>query len=270
MVEQCMAAVRSRQELCPDVFLLWLDAPGIAAAARPGQFVAIRCADRMLRRPFSIHRVGSSSSSSARESGGGVAIVFRAVGAGSRWLSQQSVGERLDILGPLGNGFSIERGARRLLLVAGGIGIAPLLFLALEAAKNHEVTLVHGARAAAGLYPLPEMPMNVTLVTLTEDGSVGEKGTVVDVLPRLLDTADQVVACGPVGMYRTMASDCLSLPEATAAKLRRCQVSVEVRMGCGIGACYACTIATRQGPKKVCLDGPVFALGEVEWDSVRV
>lgn len=205
-----------------------------------------------------------------RGSGGGVAILFRATGAGSHWLSQRRVGEELDLLGPLGNGFSIEPGAQRLLLLGGGIGIAPLLFLALEAAKNHEVTLVHGARTAAGLYPLPEMLPNVTVATLTEDGSAGTKGMITDVLPDLLETTDQAFACGPVDMYRMMASDCLSLPEATAAKLRRCQVSVEVRMGCGIGACYACTIATKQGPKKVCLDGPVFALGEVDWDSVRV
>ncbi len=232
--------------------LLWLESPQIASQARAGQFVMVRCGENdehQLRRPFSIHQ---------RE-GDKIALLFNVVGGGTQWLSQRTSGEKLDLLGPLGNGFSISPNSKNLLLVAGGIGIAPLRFLAEEAAKQgKEVTLLYGTASAAQLYPhLPE----VKLVIATEDGSKGEKGMITDLLPDFIKEADQTFACGPLAMYKTMA-------KMSKLKNKPIQISLEVRMGCGLGVCYGCTVKTRKGLKQVCQDGPVFELNDVSWEEL--
>ncbi|MFW6150630.1 MAG: dihydroorotate dehydrogenase electron transfer subunit [Chloroflexota bacterium] len=201
------------------------------------------------------------------------------MGSGTRWLAERVEGDELDILGPLGNGFRVDSSARHVLLLAGGIGFAPLLFLALELARNRSVTFVYGAGTGEDLCRFPQMPPDITLLSCTEDGSLGEKGLVTSLAPRFVKSADQLFACGPVNMYRSLACEghraagpgCLEpLSEPDRRKLWRCQVSLEVRMGCGVGACYACSVLTTRGSRKVCLDGPVFELGEVAWDSVRL
>ena len=124
---QIRARVKSNSELMPRTRLVWLDAPAIAELARPGQFVMVRCGeghDPLLRRPLSIHRVDST---------GGVALLFEVVGRGTSWLSERAPGDLVDLMGPLGSGFLVKPAAKNLLLVAGGIGIAPLAFLAEEA-----------------------------------------------------------------------------------------------------------------------------------------
>ncbi len=126
---QVKARVKSNSGLMPGTRLIWLDAPEIAKSAKPGQFVMVRCgeaSDPLLRRPLSIHKVDQT---------GGVALLFEVVGRGTAWLSQRVPGELVDLMGPLGNGFSVEPAAKNILLVAGGIGIAPLAFLAQEASK---------------------------------------------------------------------------------------------------------------------------------------
>jgi dihydroorotate dehydrogenase electron transfer subunit len=123
-------------------------------------------------------------------------------------------------------------------------------------------------------------PTGVQFIPVTEDGSMGKKGMATDILPDYLDWADQVYACGPVDMYKAMA---LTLNPSTLKgegksegekqsnlKLRKCQVSLEVRMGCGFGACYSCTINTKKGLKQVCRDGPVFELNDIIWQEVRI
>jgi dihydroorotate dehydrogenase electron transfer subunit len=268
-MKQTLCPVISNVEVMPDIHLMWIEAPDIAVAAQPGQFITVRCGDFTLRRPFSIHQVSS------RE----IALLFKIAGKGSLWLSQRQTGERIDILGPLGRGYIIEPGAKKLLLVAGGIGIAPLVFLMQYASSQHQITLIHGVSTAAQLYPffsggkkrsrLSPLPNGVQFVPITEDGSMGEKGLATDILPDFLDWADQVYACGPVGMYKAMAEMSLRAKRSNL-KLTKCQVSLEVRMGCGFGACYSCTINTKKGLKQVCLDGPVFGLEDIIWQEVSI
>jgi dihydroorotate dehydrogenase electron transfer subunit len=228
---------------------------------------------------------------------GEIALLFKVTGKGTLWLSQRQPGDKIDIFGPLGKGFTIGPESKNLLLVAGGIGIAPLAFLMQQASSQHRLTLIHGAATAAQLYPFSSadkkrskfssLPKGVQYVPVTEDGSMGQKDRVTDILPDFLDRADQVYACGPVDMYKAMALHLNPSPskgedkgegETVAEglvpsynlKLRKCQVSLEVRMGCGFGACYGCTINTRKGLKRVCRDGPVFELEDIMWQEVRI
>ena len=268
-MKKTLCPVISNVEVMPDIHLMWIEAPNIAYSMLPGQFITVRCGDFTLRRPFSTHQVSS------RE----IAVLFKIAGKGSLWLSQRQTGDRIDILGPLGRGYSIEPGAKKLLLVGGGIGIAPLVFLMQYASSQHQITLIHGVSTAAQLYPffsggkkrsrLSPLPNGVQFVPVTEDGSMGEKGLSTDILPDFLDSADQVYACGPVGMYKAMAEMSLRAKRSNL-KLTKCQVSLEVRMGCGFGACYSCTINTKKGLKQVCRNGPVFELEDIIWQEVRI
>jgi dihydroorotate dehydrogenase electron transfer subunit len=230
--------------------LLWLEAPGIASQAKPGQFVMVRCGDEHpLRRPLSIHQREDDR----------IALLFNVVGGGTQWLSQRASGDKLDLLGPLGNGFTILPTSQNLLLVAGGIGIAPLVFLAEEAVKlGLSPALLYGAPTSTQLYPhLPK----IELVTATEDGSQGKKGMITDVLPDFIKDSNQIFACGPLAMYQTMA-------KMSELKTKSVQISLEVRMGCGLGVCYGCTVKTKNGLKQVCQDGPIFELNDIFWEEL--
>jgi dihydroorotate dehydrogenase electron transfer subunit len=289
-MKQTLCSVASNVEAMPGIHLMWIETPDIAVAAQPGQFITVQCGDFTLRRPFSVHQ---SSPLMGEDSGEGeIALLFKIAGKGTLWLSQRQKGERLDILGPLGKGFSIpptkSRQSKHLLLVAGGIGIAPLVFLMRHASSQHQITLIHGASTAAQLYPfssaakrqskLSPLPKGVQFIPVTEDGTMGQKGRATDILPDFLDWADQVYACGPADMYKAMAkmslrATCpprLDRRERSNLKLTKCQVSLEVRMGCGFGACYGCTINTKKGLKHICRDGPVFELNDIIWQEVRI
>ena len=249
---QEFATVTAKIEPIPDAHLIWLEAPQVAPQVQPGQFVMVRCGEKgeyQLRRPLSIHQ---------RE-GDKIALLFSVVGGGTQWLSQRQPGDRFDLLGPLGNGFTINPESKKLLLVAGGIGIAPIHFLADEAKKKgHEVTLLYGTPTAAQLYPhLPK----VNLIVATEDGSEGEKGMITDLIPDFIGEAEQLFACGPLAMYRAMA-------QMSELKTKPVQISLEVRMGCGLGVCYGCTVKTKRGLRQVCKDGPVFELNDILWEEL--
>jgi dihydroorotate dehydrogenase electron transfer subunit len=251
-MKQVSAPVISNTEIMSGVFLLWLQAPQIAAIAQPGQFTMVRCGsghDLLLQRPFSIHRIANGEQ---------IAILYNVVGQGTEWLSQCREGSSLDLLGPLGKGFTIKPSSRKLLLVAGGIGIAPLVFL-VEKALNEgcSLTMLMGVRDASLLYPRSMLPPSIELVTTTEDGSEGRRGMVTELMDDFVDHADQIFACGPVAMYKSIASQHLGR--------NLIQVSLEERMGCGVGACYSCTIKTRIGLMQVCRDGPVFDLDDILW-----
>jgi dihydroorotate dehydrogenase electron transfer subunit len=256
-MKQLKAPVISSVEALPGTYLLWLEAPGIAETARPGQFVMVRCGgDTVLPRPLSIHRVDGKQ----------LALLFSVVGKGTNRLSQMKKGDTLNIFGPLGNGYSIEPRSKNLLLVAGGMGIAPLYFLAVAAAgEGKKVTLINGARSCDYLLPisLPQRlfdsgmhPANFNVVCATDDGSEGFKGLATQLIPHYLEGIDQIFACGPAAMYDSMAQ----MPEL---KSKSVQLSLEIMMGCGVGVCYGCTIKTKSGLKQVCKDGPVFEMGEI-------
>jgi dihydroorotate dehydrogenase electron transfer subunit len=284
---------------------MWLESPDIASSAQPGQFITVWCEGLILRRPFSVHQVSFLFSPSTGEDlgKGGIAILFKVVGEGTFWLSRQQAGNKIDVLGPLGKGFSIAPGSKNLLLVGGGIGIAPLIFLAQYASPQYQVTLIHGASTAAQIYPFSSLPLTINsspskgeekgegekrsnlsplpeevrFIPVTEDGTLGREGMVTDILPDFLEWADQVFACGPVSMYKAMSLTLNPSPlkgegkeEGEKRSNLKCQVSLEVRMGCGIGACRSCTINTKRGLKKVCRDGPVFELNDVLWQEVKI
>ena len=253
-MKQVKAPIISIIEAMPETYLVWLEAPEIAREAKPGQFVMAGCGeDAFLPRPFSLHRVD----------GGQAALLFKVVGKGTGWLSQRKKGDTLDIFGPLGNGFTVDPDSQNLLLVGGGIGLAPLCFLAEYAlAAGKKVTVIQGAQSASGLLPItcPQklfdkgvLPASLNIVNATEDGSEGYKGLATGLIPHYVNSADQVFACGPAAMYRMMAQ----MPEL---KNKPVQLSLEIMMGCGAGVCYGCTIKTKKGLKQVCKDGPVFEM----------
>ena len=238
--------------------LLELRAPEVAAEAEPGQFVMVRTGedhDPLLRRPLAIHRVSPLSHASD------LSLLFSVVGRGTAWLASRAAGDTIDVLGPLGRGFDVR--ADDLLLVAGGIGIAPLVALADGAlAAGARVTLILGAATKDELYPTELLPSQIDLHLATEDGSAGEKAMATDLLAGLAGRFDQVFACGPPAMYQAMSGH-------NSLKGKSVQVSLETRMGCGFGVCLGCAIETRHGMKLVCRDGPVFELEDIVWADVK-
>ena len=232
-----------------------LKCPEIAREARPGQFVMVSCGGEcVLPRPFSIHHIIN------RED---VKLYFSVLenGKGTGWLSQRNVDDSVKLLGPLGNSFSVHSASHNLLLVAGGMGVASLYFLAEETLKNgYSVTLMYGT-AIENRYPIDYLTPGIKTFITTEDGTAGKKGMITDFLPDYIDWADQVFACGPLPMYKAMAQ----MPEL---KDKPVQVSLEARMGCGRGVCYGCTVKTKGGLKQVCQDGPVFDLADILWNEL--
>ncbi len=256
-MKQVVASILDNSEVMLGVYLIWLKSPQIASEAKPGQFVMVCCGgDCVLPRPLSIHQRSDDK----------IALLFSVVGKGTSWLSQLDKDDTVELFGPLGNGFSILPASQNLLLVAGGMGFAPLYSLASSASKEgYSIKVIIGVRTAIQLY-LKEyqyQSIKAEFVLVTEDGTEGEKGIATNLIPRYVDWADQIFACGPQGMYRSMAQ----MPEL---KNKPVQVSLEVRMGCGRGVCYGCTIKTKKGLKRVCEDGPVFDLDDILWDELSL
>jgi dihydroorotate dehydrogenase electron transfer subunit len=202
----------------------------------------ILCGDRILRRPFSIHRI--------REKG--VEVLFKIKGAGTEWLSKRSAGDILDIAGPCGKGFKIED--KKCVLIGGGIGIAPLLSLA-ESLKEKPIILI-GAKNRDEILCVKDFEaIGADVAIATEDGSFGYRGYVTE----LLSEKYPIYACGPRAMLKKIA-------EFAKKNGVSCQVLVEERFGCGVGACMCCAVLTKKGYKRVCADGPVFSAEELLWE----
>lgn len=233
-------------QYCRLVFL----APSVAGEAQPGQFVMIYPPNagiqKILPRPFSVF--------AADREAGRLTVIFRIIGIGTVLLSQAEPGTKLGMLGPLGKGFPVPPAGS--LLVAGGIGMAPLIFLA--SSVKVELNFIYGvANSEQFSCPLDYINQpNLVLHEVTEDGSRGERGSAVDLFRRLLPRAEAVFACGPRTMLEIVASDCLDSGVAA-------WVSLEERMACGIGACRGCAVMTKNGYQRVCSDGPVFSVEEV-------
>ena len=232
--------ILSNEEVAEKIFRLIVDAPELAQISRAGQFVQVKISDDFtLRRPLGI----------ASTADGKVKIFYRAVGRGTESLSKRRAGERLNILGALGNGFSTFDG--KVLLVGGGMGLAPLLC---AAEKFDSDVLIGGRNRGEVIFWEEEFSPHVEKVFITtDDGSYHRKGFVTDLLPELLAAKDYsaILTCGPEIMMRGVAKLALE-------KNLPCQVSFEKRMACGLGACLSCSIDTVDGRRKVCKDGPVF------------
>jgi dihydroorotate dehydrogenase electron transfer subunit len=229
----------------------------IAETALPGQFVHIRVAelDPLLRRPFSIHDV----------EGDRVRIVYDVVGRGTRILSNVGSGKSVDVLGPLGNGFLLD--GETFCMVAGGMGVAPMVFLARRLReKTERVIAFVGAGSKAQLIGDSKIrALGIEVFTATEDGSVGYGGLITDLFSKVVERRElenlAVLACGPKEMLKVVAG----ISEKIGAMA---QGSLEELMACGMGACLGCAVAVRSGEyKMVCKDGPVFNLSEVAIDG---
>ena len=250
------AIVVSSERAYENTHLLWLSAPAVGRTAGAGQFLMVRCSegyDPLLPRPMSFHRFRQAGEERQ------FALLFDIRGRGTEWMARREPGDAIDLFGPLGHGFAVDKASQNLLLVAGGIGAAALVALADEAAaEGRSLTLLQGARTAARLFPAALLPPEVEVVTATDDSSAGHHGPVTELLAQHLPWADQVFACGPTPMFRAMAA--VVRQEASRKPV---QALLEERMACGTGVCYSCAVFTRRGVRLVCKDGPRFELREV-------
>ncbi len=240
-------------------FKLRLLAPQIAETAVAGQFVNVRVTDTLdplLRRPLSIARRNADD--------GWIELVVKAVGRGTRFLGEAKPGQLLDVLGPLGHGFDVN-GVEEAVLVGGGIGVAPLLFLADEFAElDTKFVFVQGFRNQAEVCCLDDLKgVGGEFILTTDDGSAGRQGLVTEQVQKVLDNWPRkgrptIFGCGPQVMLKSLAKivDRFELDW---------QFSLETRMACGMGACVGCAIPTFDGEhyRLVCKDGPVFKKHEV-------
>jgi len=262
--------ILSKKEVVQNIYLMRLKTPEIAQDALSGQFIHIKCSKDnypLLRRPLSIHRIDKEK--------GEIFILFQVVGEGTKLLAQKVIGDDLDILGPIGNGFNIYPESKKIMIVGGGIGIAPLLALCEESIKKgKEVRVLIGALKKELVIDEESIrSLGVKVDIATDDGSYQYKGLVTDLLERIIKEgwlADQIFACGPKPMLRKINEIALKVNIDY-------QVSLEERMACGIGACLVCGCKIKTKDKKeckvkyeykrVCVDGQVFVGSEVVWDD---
>ena len=246
MLEQ--GKITAHDRLTPEhpLYILKIHAPETATAVKPGQFVMVRCGELFLRRPISVCHAGDEI----------IWLCYEVRGEGTAWMSRLSVGGAVDLLGPVGNGFDLEVSGRAL-LIGGGIGIYPLYSPAKHFARRADVVL--GFRTAKLVNFENEFKETGAGVFITtDDGSYGTPGYAAGKASELLDKGkyDIIMCCGPAVMMKGVA-------EAAAARGIRCQLSLEERMACAVGACLACVCETRDGKKRVCADGPVFEATDV-------
>lgn len=279
--KQFISTIKTHTEVSPDYFLLSIELPSEVKRPKPGQFFMVKVGrnnDSLLRRPLSIHRLISADT---------VQILYRVRGKGTRVLSKRVPGERLDILGPLGKGFEITSQIKEAILVAGGVGIAPLFPLAEELKRaGKSIKLFVGGKSREDILCEDDFrSLGLEIYISTEDRSYGKGGLVTDILEDYIQTPDsrlqtQIYTCGPKPMLKVVSeiARLYSLP---------CYVSLEERMACGIGACLGCAVKVRvqssefrvkgknsrlQTPdsrlyRLVCKDGPVFNAEEIDWDG---
>lgn len=252
---QSKVKIISNQKLSGNYWLLEFESGLIAKRACPGQFLEVKVnfqSDPLLRRPISIHGV----------SGAKVKLIYAVVGRGTQILSGKKPNELLDIIGPLGNGFDYSRTSKlanaQTVIVAGGMGVAPLVFLA---QKLNQPLILIGARSKKQIICRREFKALGCAVKLaTDDGSAGFKGRVTDLLKTVLEKNKvlNLFSCGPRPMLKNVA-------RIAAENNISAQLSLEEHMACGIGACLGCVVLTKTGYQSVCKDGPVFSSRELIW-----
>ncbi len=234
------------KKLADGIYSWTVENKTLAPLAKCGQFVNVKVPSRTLRRPISICDATDST----------LRLVFQVKGEGTRLMSELKEGEQVELLAPLGHGFELEKG-KRYCFVGGGIGVPPLLF----ASKQTENPIVITGFRNKELVILQEdfRESGAQLYLTTDDGSAGYHGFVTDILREKLGGIDAVCACGPMPMLRAVADVCRGRVS--------CQVSLEERMGCGIGACLVCSCKTKENNEihmtQVCRRGPVYNAEEV-------
>jgi len=260
MIDQSVE-ILSNSNVAEETFLLTFKSKEIATDAKPGQFVMVQVwegLEPLLRRPFSICAV---------KEGNVVLLLYKRVGRGTGLLSGMGPGHRIRVLGPLGKGFRLPDPSVSPILVTGGIGAAPMVFLA-RSLGSRSFTWLAGYRTASEIPPFPELGVPPDKISVaTEDGSAGEKCLVTGLLENSLDAAREpacVFSCGPSAMLKKVA--------AITERFRiPAQVSIETVMACGIGVCQGCTVLSSPacgGYRQVCLDGPVFDSVDIDWSML--
>ena len=251
------AVVVSQEQLADNIFSMWLQTEA-AASAKPGQFISMYTSDgtKLLPRPISICEIDKEN--------GRLRVVYRVTGekTGTKEFSALKAGDTVPVIGPLGNGFPLEKAeGKKAFLMGGGIGVPPILELAKQ--LNCEKQIVVGYRDEH-TFLKEQFEANGSLYISTEDGSVGTKGNVMNAIAENNLTADIIFACGPTPMLRAIKN----YAEENGIE---CYISLEERMACGIGACLACTCKSKDkdhhtnvNNKRICKDGPVFLSTEVE------
>ena len=250
------------KQIAPGIFWMSVNAPDIAAAALPGQFVNMRVYGRpsvqFLRMPFCIYDASDVLNA--------VDICYQVVGEGTDQLSKLAPGEFVDIIGPIGNGWNPPKNTKRALLVCGGVGAPALNLLGRSLAiKGAKVDAVLGAQTSSKLVCREHIECSVkpsggTMYITTDDGSEGVHGFVTQVTDELIASGlyDYVAVCGPLPMEKNVV-------KAAIEHGVFCEVSMEKLMACGVGACLGCTLDTEAGRRRCCVDGPVFDAAEVIW-----
>jgi len=259
VTEVCVA---SNESFAPGMHALRVVAPDLCEKVCPGQFVEIDLLqpDLVLPRPFSVFRAKCDGDGYELE------IRYQVLGKGTRRLAEMEPGARLRLIGPLGNRWPVDEAARRVLMIGGGIGSAPLAMLAEELADaGCGITMVQGAQTRSRMVAAEVFAdLCDCHVLASDDGSCGYHGFVTEPLIKLLDDNGYDVAyiCGPEPMQEACAQLCLDAGLPT-------WVSLERLMACGVGACLSCVVPTTEGLKRVCADGPIFNAKEVIWGDAK-
>ena len=250
-----LCQIISQENIATDIFSMWIASETIAGEAIAGQFVSLYCADksRLLPRPISICEIDKSK--------GAIRLVYRIAGAGTDEFAKLVAGDNIEVLGPLGNGFLLDKAkGKKVFLIGGGIGIPPML----EVVKQLDAETIAVCGYRDETYLVDDLSAKTKVIIATEDGSIGTKGNVLDAISDNNLTADVIFACGPTPMLRAIKSYAL-------ANDIECYISMEERMACGVGACLACVCQSKErdhhsnvNNKRICKDGPVFLSTEVE------
>jgi dihydroorotate dehydrogenase electron transfer subunit len=238
-----------------DYYVLEVEVTTGVEGILPGQFVELlveNTRNAFLRRPISIYDIHPERNS--------MDLLIQIVGEGTRLLSQLKAGEMVDVIYPLGKTFSMLEANKKALLVGGGVGVAPLLFLAKELAKNKvECHILIGGRGTGNIIEVANFEQYGKVYVSTNDGSMGEKGLVTEHSIMQNADFDRVYSCGPDPMMRAVA-------KVAANNQIDCEVSLENMMACGIGSCLCCVTPTISGHQCVCTDGPVFNTKILQWN----
>ena len=269
--------ITSNKKITPYIYKMRIKSEYLAKHISPGQFVEVRCSNGtnpLLRRPFSVHRILSDS----------IEILYETVGKGTELLSRKKPGDVLDVIGPLGNGFGLRNTKyerRTTILIAGGMGVAPLVALAetivqrtAYSVQREKLCVLIGAKKKEDVLCVRDFKkLGVKVFITTDDGSKGGKGLVTDFLNKVLRNTHyairdtQIYACGPIPMLKATAA-------IAKAHNIPCQVSLEERIACGVGVCLGCPVrivtshksqVTSSEYKMICKDGPIFNAREIAW-----
>ncbi|MCZ0703364.1 dihydroorotate dehydrogenase electron transfer subunit [Natronobacillus azotifigens] len=255
MIKRVLATITSSREIALDTIEMNLAIPEFASFSpiAPGQFVHIQIGSgvaHQLRRPISIADVDYEKQQ--------ITIIFKVIGTGTEELRKYRVQDQLDLLVPCGNGYPIEKiDSKKALLIGGGIGVPPLYYLAKKLVdKGVEVTSILGFQTKDHVFYEQAFQALGDCHVVTNDGSYGYQGFVTNVIETVQPTFDTFFSCGPTSMLKAVTNSLVD---------REGYISLEERMGCGVGACYACVIPSpnEKGFKKICQDGPVFLASEV-------